>query len=184
MEVVLTDKHFRQIPGWLKRNHAQLKRGLIWLLLAHALLGALYLVSFKHQLIVNRSESLPDYLYHASPGIELHKGGLIAFYPPATPLVKAHFGENPVIFVKYILGVEGDIVWRAADGSVLVNGDVVGRLKHQSMRGELLDPGPVGRIPKGCFYAGSSYVHGFDSRYASIGLICGSQIYGGVERLL
>jgi conjugal transfer pilin signal peptidase TrbI len=184
VEVVLTDKHVRQLPSWLKQNRTQVKRAVILLLFAHALFGGLYLLSFKHQLIVNRSESLPDYFYHASPSIDLHKGGLIAFYPPSTPLVKAHFGENPVVFVKYILGVEGDLVWRAADGSVLIDGDFVGKLKTRSMRGELLDPGPLGRIPKGCFYAGSTYVHGFDSRYASIGLICGSQIYGGAERLL
>jgi conjugal transfer pilin signal peptidase TrbI len=182
--IVITDEHFRQIPSWIVLNSARLKRAAIWLVFAHVVLGALYLLSFSHQLVVNRSESLPDYLYHASPSIMLEKGGLVAFYPPLSPLVKAHFGDNPVIFVKYVLGVEGDFVWRTAGGTVLVNGVVVGKIKKRSMRNELLDPGPLGRIPKGCYYAGSRYQHGFDSRYASIGFICGAQIYGGAQRLI
>lgn len=182
--IVITDQHFRQIPVWVSLNSGRLKRAVVWLVLAHAVLGALYLLSLRHQLVVNRSESLPHYLYHASPGIKLQKGGLLAFYPPLSPLVKAHFGDNPVIFVKYVLGVEGDLVWRTSGGSVLVNGVFVGKIKKRSLRDELLDPGPLGRIPNGCFYAGSRHRHGFDSRYASIGFICGAQIYGGAQRLL
>ena len=62
--------------------------------------------------------------------------------------------------------------------SVSVNGARVAHLKPLSKRGERLVPGPVGRVPPGCYFMGSPHPDGFDSRYADIGWVCGPQIVG------
>ncbi|NJM50226.1 MAG: type VI secretion protein [Sphingomonadales bacterium] len=155
-----------------------------YLVIGHVALGLLYWLSTFYVFVVNRSDSLPDYLYYSSYDMPVEKGGYVAFYPKKTPLVRAHFGGESIIFVKHVFGVAGDVVTHSPQGDVLVNGDFVGKIKRSSMRGELLDEGPVGIIPKGCIYAGSLHKNGFDTRYAAIGYICSAQIYGGARPLL
>jgi conjugal transfer pilin signal peptidase TrbI len=96
---------------------------------------------------------------------------------PATPLIKAHFGKHPAPFGKLVYGVAGDLVTREGS-NVLVNGAHVAQVKPLSKRGEVLRPGPLGRVPEGCFFVGSPHKDGFDSRYADIGWVCKSQIFG------
>ena len=61
---------------------------------------------------------------------------------------------------------------------------VIGHLKPRTLTGEVLIPGPVGRIPEGCYYMGSAHKDGFDSRYAAIGFVCRRQIVGVATKVL
>ncbi len=47
-----------------------------------------------------------------------------------------------------------------------------------STRGEPLALGPVGTIPRGCYFVGTEHKDGLDSRYAAIGWVCARQILG------
>ena len=99
------------------------------------------------------------------------------FSPPISPLVVAHFGAHPDVFGKRVYGVGGDIVTRQGR-TFFVNGHRVATAKPTSSRGEPLEPGPTGVIPRGCYFVGSPHKDGFDSRYAAIGWICMRQIFG------
>jgi conjugal transfer pilin signal peptidase TrbI len=57
-------------------------------------------------------------------------------------------------------------------------------MKPRSRDGEVLTPGPVGRIPDGCFYVGTPHPDGFDSRYAEIGFACRKQLLGSGTPIL
>lgn len=137
-----------------------------------------------HEFIVNLSVSLPGYLYLSAKGSPIDKGGFVAFDPGHSSLVVRHFGGKRIIFVKKVMGVAGDIVRRDSNRNVFVNNVFVGRAKPKTIQGEPLVPGPVGRIPNGCIYAGSTHVNGLDSRYSAIGFICGAQIYGAAKEIL
>ena len=50
--------------------------------------------------------------------------------------------------------------------------------------GEVLLPGPIGRIPEHCFYLGTAHVDGLDSRYADIGFVCRARIIGTGDAIL
>ena len=105
------------------------------------------------------------------------RGKLAFFVVPKTPLIVAHFGRNPQPFGKIVYGMPGDVVSRA-DNWVSVNGARVAHLKPLSKRGERLAPGPLGRVPRDCYFMASPHPDGFDSRYADIGFVCDRQIVG------
>lgn len=176
------------IRDWCRPNLSDWGRGFRYgaatIALAGLLSGLGVVWSGQHRLYWNQSQSLPGYLYYAAPGMSLVRGGEVAFRPPPTGLVLAHFGKDPVTFVKLVLGVPGDMIARDSAGQVLINGRFVGQLKPRTHWGEVLQPGPLGVIPKGCIYAGSTRPDGFDSRYAAIGLVCAPQLIGPARRLL
>ncbi|MDE2439439.1 MAG: S26 family signal peptidase [Betaproteobacteria bacterium] len=169
---------------WMAANKAFVSKAKIWVLLW--LLGMAVATVWGHQnrFFWNRSYSLPGWVYYASPELPVVKGGFVAFQPPKTPLVRAHFGSLDVVFVKQVLGVAGDVVSRDPNGVVSINGVVVGKVKKRSMMDEALVPGPLGVIPDRCIYAGSGHRDGFDSRYAAIGFICSDRIFGGAREVL
>ena len=140
--------------------------------------------SQSHRLIWNESNSLPDRIFYADSTIPLTRGGYIAFVPRRDAIVVAHFGKAPVPFVKRIYGVAGDVVSHDAGHYVVVNGTRIARLKPFTYFHEALLPGPVGRVPPGCYFAGSPHPDGFDSRYQSIGWVCQKDILGGARALL
>jgi len=91
--------------------------------------------------------------------------------------VRRHFGPASGPFGKRVIGMPGDVV--SHEGSwVLVNGVRVAHMKSRARTGEALTPGPVGRVPDGCFYVGTPHPDGFDSRYAEIGFACRKQLLG------
>ena len=140
--------------------------------------------SKDHKLIWTESNSLPETIYYADKSIPLKRAGFIAFYPRRDPIVVFHFGTSPVSFVKRIYGIEGDLVTHGADHCVYVNGIKVARMKPFTYFHERLTPGPTGTVPKGCYYVGSPHPDGFDSRYGSIGWVCGKDIIGGAQVVL
>lgn len=130
-----------------------------------------------HAFMINASESLPNWAFFVEKGGEVAKGKYVFFVPPSNALVRRHFGPDSGPFGKRVIGMPGDLV--SHDGPwVLVNGVRVAHMKPRSRFGETLTPGPVGRVPEGCYYVGSPHPDGFDSRYAEIGFACRKQLIG------
>lgn len=148
-------------------------------ILASILAGSQALASWRdaHGLLINTTESLPNWAFFIERGKVPKRGDFVVFAPPHSAIVVSHFGAKPAPFTKIAYGLPGDVVSR--DGNVVkVNGSVVGKLKPLTKRGEVLTPGPVGVIPDRCFYLGTPHKDGFDSRYADIGFVCADRIVG------
>ena len=131
----------------------------------------------NHALMINASDSLPNWAFYMTRGAAPKRGDYISFVPPRSALVISHFGTKPQMFAKIVYGMPGDMVTRTG-GQVLINGRRVGQAKAVTKRGEPLLAGPTGVIPQGCYYAGTPSKDGFDSRYAAIGFVCARQIFG------
>jgi conjugal transfer pilin signal peptidase TrbI len=127
--------------------------------------------------LINASDSLPNWAFfvhlHNTPA----KGDYVFFAPPSNALVRRHFGPDSGPFGKRVIGMPGALVeHRGAD--VYVDGVRVAHMKPLTRTGEPLTPGPVGRVPRGCYYVGTPHPDGFDSRYAEIGFACANQVIG------
>lgn len=137
----------------------------------------------RHLLLINSSDSLPNWAFLIAHGVRPERGDYVFFDPPSNALVKRHFGSTPQMFGKIVYGMPGDIV--AHRGAIVtINGDPVATMKSHSRFGERLTPGMTGAIPSGCYFAGTPHPDGFDSRYADIGLVCTRQIIGTGEPVL
>ena len=147
------------------------------LLTAGAVYAALEDFHRNHALMINASDSLPNWAFYMARGGAPKRGDYISFVPPRNQLVLTHFGAKAPMFAKIVYGMPGDSVSRIG-AQVLINGKIVGSTKPLSKRGEPLVPGPTGIIPQGCYYAGTPAKEGFDSRYAAIGFVCRAQIFG------
>lgn len=131
----------------------------------------------EHGLLINTSESLPNWAFFVEKNLAPQRGDYVVFAPPKTDLVVGHFGANPAAFTKLVYGIAGDVVEHRGR-EVVVNGMVVGKMKPRTKKGEPLTAGPTGMIPQGCYYVGTPHPDGFDSRYADIGFVCGRQLAG------
>jgi conjugal transfer pilin signal peptidase TrbI len=130
-----------------------------------------------HAVMVNTSESLPNWAFFVEKNAAPRRGQYVFFAPPRTPLLVRHFGEQPGSFGKQVLGLPGDVISHAGP-VVRVNGAKVALMKPRTRTGEALTPGPVGAVPQGCYYVGTGHKDGFDSRYGEIGFVCRHQILG------
>lgn len=175
-----------EIPSQeLSRAASHRARWLAIGLLAAALVATTALGSWRdeHAVLINTTQSLPNWAFFIDKGKEPRRGDFVVFNPPVTPLIAAHFGARPAAFAKRALGVPGDLVTR--DGNrVRINGEVVAELKHLTTRGERLVPGPTGRVPERCYYLGTAHKDGLDSRYADIGFVCAHRIVGTGDAIL
>lgn len=154
-------------------------------LLAAGLVAATALGSWRdeHAVLINTTESLPNWAFFIDKGKVPSRGDFVVFNPPRTAIITAHFGLRPATFAKRALGVPGDLVTR--DGNrVRINGEVVAELKPLTTRGERLVPGPTGRVPEHCYYLGTAHKDGLDSRYADIGFVCMDRIVGTGDAIL
>ena len=131
----------------------------------------------SHTLLINTSPSLPNWAFVLDRTHPPARGSLVFFAPPVAPLVVRHFGAHPAAFGKLVYGVGGDTVSRIGR-TYFVNGREVAVAKAVSIRGEPLALGPTGIIPRGCYFVGTPHKDGFDSRYAAIGWICMSRVFG------
>lgn len=162
--------------------------GARWLaigLLAAALVATTALGSWRdeHAVLINTTESLPNWAFFIDKGRVPRRGDFVVFNPPVTPLIAAHFGARPAAFAKRALGMPGDLVTREGN-RVRINGEVVAALKPLTTRGERLVPGPTGRVPDKCYYLGTAHKDGLDSRYADIGFVCMDRIVGTGDAIL
>ena len=64
-----------------------------------------------------------------------------------------------------------------------LNGVPVGVPKPVSRQGQVLEPGPTGRIPEGRYYVQAGHPDSLDSRYQLTGWIHASQIIGRADAL-
>lgn len=153
--------------------------------LACLLAGSSALAAWRddHAILINTTESLPNWAFFIDKHRRPQRGDFVVFTPPSTPIITAHFGQKSAPFAKRVYGMPGDLVTR--DGNMVrINGAKVAQLKPRTRRGEVMAPGPTGRIPRGCYYLGTAHVDGFDSRYADIGFVCRDRIIGTGDAIL
>lgn len=160
----------------------------LWLIAATGVAAAVALGAIgewrdRHVLLVNTTHSLPNWAFVIDRARRPDRGDYVFFDPPASALVRRHFGPKPQIFGKIVYGLPGDIVDHRGD-QVTVNNRPVARMKPYTRSGERLTPGPTGKVPHGCYFAATPHQDGFDSRYAEIGLVCARQIVGIGEPVL
>ncbi len=133
--------------------------------------------SARHAFFVNVTQSLPNWAFIIDKVRVPHRGDYVFFDPPHDPLILRHFGAKPSLFGKEVYGMPGDTVTR--EGRVFyVNGKRVALAKPTSKQGEPLALGPVGVIPRNCFFVGTPHRDGLDSRYAAVGWPCLGRIVG------
>lgn len=130
-----------------------------------------------HALLINATESLPNWAFVIHRNKTPALGDHIFFMPHQTALIRRHFGTKTRIFGKLVYGTPGDVVSHEGT-NVLINGKPVARMKSRTRQGEQLTPGAIGPIPADCYYVGTPHKDGFDSRYAEIGPVCTRQIVG------
>jgi conjugal transfer pilin signal peptidase TrbI len=154
--------------------------GLVALPLAWAPIDAF---SKSHAFLINASPSLPNWAFWLDKTAPIERGSLIFFKPPESILVAKHFGEDPQMFGKRVIGLPGDVV--SHEGmQVFVNGKQVATRLARTRLGITLTRGPEGPVPDNCFYVGTDHPRGFDSRYAEIGFVCRGQILGSGKAIL
>ena len=160
----------------------------LWLLLGAFVGGSVALTgladwSDDHLFLVNTTDSLPNWAFLIERGRLPAKGEFIFFDPPASALLRRHFGARPRMFGKKVYAVAGDVI--AHDGmTVTINGVPTVRMKPFTKAGERLVPGATGVVPPGCYFAATPHKDGFDSRYAEIGFVCARQVIGTGEPIL
>ncbi|MDE8652855.1 S26 family signal peptidase [Novosphingobium album (ex Liu et al. 2023)] len=162
--------------------------GRLWLLFGAFVAGCVTLGAISdwrndHLFLINTSDSLPNWAFLIRRGQMPAKGDYVFFDPPPSALLRRHFGEQPKMFGKIVYGLPGDVVGHSGP-DVTINGARVARMKSSTRAGEPLTPGATGRVPPGCFFAGTPHKDGFDSRYAEIGFVCARQIVGTGEPVL
>ena len=139
--------------------------------------------SKDHALLLNASPSLPNWAFWLDKRAPIERGSLIFFEPPPSTLVETHFGPDPQMFGKRVLGLPGDVV--SHDGmNVFINGKKVAARLAMTRLGVKLARGPEGPIPANCYYTGTDHPRGFDSRYGAIGFVCAGQILGSGRAIL
>ena len=98
-------------------------------------------------------------------------GDLVLFEPPEAV-------GSRVPWLKTVRGVSGTVVAVRADGTVLLDGNPVGRAKTRALDGRPLEAVASGTIPPGHFHVHADHVDSHDSRYAEIGLVPRERIFG------
>jgi conjugal transfer pilin signal peptidase TrbI len=139
--------------------------------------------SGTHALMINASDSLPNWAFLVESGSFPKRGDYVIFHPGHDWMTAKYFGTNPPPFAKIAVGLPGDVVTRHG-ADVLVNGQRVASLKPATKRGDPLQKGPLGIVPKGCIFAATPHMDGFDSRYAHIGFVCRDRLVGTGRAIL
>lgn len=151
-----------------------MRRKWIWIAGIAALLG------FSHffTLGINASKSLPETAYLVfKKDHDIKSGNYVSFH--------WHGGgpyKKGVSFTKIVRGVPGDeVTMQGRD--VYINGVYISTAKPRATTGQILELGPVGKIPPGHFYVHAPNPDSLDSRYAITGWIAEEQIIGKAKPL-
>jgi conjugal transfer pilin signal peptidase TrbI len=163
-----------RLRTFAERTAAHLKR---WALVYLGFVAIALWFHAHYAFGLNASPSLPHRLFLIHKGEMPGRGDFVAFR-------WAGGGPYPagVTFIKVLAGTPGDEVTRDAQG-FRVNGTPVGVPKPVSRQGQVLEPGPTGRIPEGRYYVQAGHPDSLDSRYALTGWIHRSQIIGRARAL-
>lgn len=153
-----------------------------WLCLAGGIFSLIVLRSISewresHALLINSSDSLPNWAFLIHRGQTPEKGDYVFFDPPQSALLRRHFGASPKIFGKIVYGMPGDVIGHVGS-TVTINGKLSVRRKPRSRQGEPLTQGPEGPVPVGCYFVATPHRDGLDSRYGEIGFVCARQLVG------
>ena len=139
--------------------------------------------SENHALMINVTDSLPNWAFVVEARRFPVRGDYVVFHPGHDPITVKYFGSRPAAFTKIALGLPGDTVTRIGN-DVHVNGKRVATIKPMTKRGDRLAAGPLGVVPEGCIFAGTPHKDGFDSRYAHIGFVCRDRLVGTGQPIL
>ena len=141
-------------------------RDTVWLLLLPL---ALWVSSnFGYAINHTPSHSAKYFLIYKTKNVK--KGDLITFKSPEAGIYRD-------TFTKKIMGVAGDVI-SVKDSKIFINNAFLGKIKKQSKTGARLYPIDAQKIAKDKYFVWSDNIDSFDSRYAEIGLIHESDIYG------
>ncbi len=135
--------------------------------------AGVYALSPWIELIVNRSDSLPQTLFLLDKTRAPQCGDYTAFDMPIT--ARFYRGSR---MIKRIAGCEGDTV-STDDQVVLINGHPVGHAMKRTSNGQyaLQRIDPI-IIPAGKVYLSATHPKSYDSRYASFGLRDTQELFG------
>ncbi|WP_082396448.1 S26 family signal peptidase [Sphingopyxis macrogoltabida] len=139
--------------------------------------------SENHALMINVTDSLPNWAFMVEARRFPVRGDYVVFHPGHDPITVKYFGAKPAAFTKIALGLPGDTVTRIGN-DVHVNGKRVATIKPMTKRADPLAAGPLGVVPEGCIFAGTPHKDGFDSRYAHIGFVCRDRLVGTGQPIL
>ena len=67
--------------------------------------GAVDAFAKDHAFLINASPSLPNWAFWLDRAARIERGSLIFFEPPPSTLVETHFGPDPQMFGKRVLGL-------------------------------------------------------------------------------
>lgn len=153
----------------------------LWLCIAIVAIGGFrsaHQWSQDHFILVNQTQSLPNWIFIVDKGVRPSRGDLVAFVPGPNPYYPA---DLP--FVKIVRGLEGDQV--SIEGvEIAVNGESLGAIKSLTGANPNVTAIDPGTIPAGKYFVWSPSPDSFDSRYKEIGYVETDRIIGRARPLL
>lgn len=160
------------------------KRFLAYFIVSYFVLGGLVLAAcngiYGYRLAWNITDSVKGWVFLIdTTDKRIVKGELIAVHAPNTP-----FYDHDPSFIKYVYGVQGDLVQFDPQGNFSINGELKGRAKPYSSSGVKLEHSSGGIIGNGQFFLGTPHKDSFDSRYKIIGNLNEKAIIGRPIRLI
>lgn len=153
-------------------------------IVSYFILGGIVLAAchgvFGYRLVWNITDSVKGLIFLVDTNDKrIVKGDLIAFQAPNTP-----FYDHDPSFIKYVYGVQGDIVQFDNAGNFSINGEFKGKAKPYSKGGIRLEHAAGGEIGAGKFFVGTPHKDSFDSRYKLIGNLDEKAVIGRPIRLI
>lgn len=134
--------------------------------------------SQDHFILVNQTQSLPNWMFIVDKGTPPRKGDLVAFVPGPNP-----YYPDDLPFVKIVRGVAGDEI--SIEGvEIAVNGERLGAIKSLTGANPNVTAMDPGTIPEGQYFVWSPSPDSFDSRYKEIGYVENTRIIGRARPLL
>ena len=134
--------------------------------------------SEDHFILINQTQSLPNWVFIVDKGTLPRKGDMVAFIPGPN----AYYPDK-LPFVKIVRGVGGDKV--TIEGvDIVVNGQRLGAIKSLTGANPKVTAMDEGAIPDGHYFVWSPSPDSFDSRYKEIGYVENSRIIGRARPLL
>ena len=153
----------------------------LWLwaiILVFAGLRSAHSWSRDHFILINQTQSLPNWIFIVDKGVAPARGDMVAFTPGPNP----YYPED-LPFVKIVRGVSGDQV--SIEGvEIAINGERLGAIKSLTGANPNVTAIDPGTIPIEAYFVWSPSPDSFDSRYKEIGYVETRRIIGRARPLL
>lgn len=148
-----------------------------WLCGIAAIILMNFVISPFGQFAYNGTPSMDGTLFFVFKNQFPSKGEIAAFHPPYDNLY-----PDAMWFGKYIVGIPGDLV--SIEGrDFYINGRYIGTAKKYSSGGKKMEMSSPGVIPEGYYFVWTNHENSYDSRYADIGWIPRTNIFGRMRRI-